>query len=37
MVVRMYINANATNPRGGYQKPYDITTQIPDHKDGQTR
>ncbi len=26
-----YKSANATNPRGGYQKP---STQIPDHREG---
>jgi len=34
MVVGGYKNVDATNPRGGYQKPYVVTTQIPNHKDG---
>jgi hypothetical protein len=27
MVVGRYINANATNPRGQYQKPFVVTAQ----------
>jgi len=34
MVVRSYRSADATNLRGGYQKPSIVTTQIPNHKDG---
>jgi hypothetical protein len=32
MVVGGYKNADAVNPRGGYQKPFAITAQIFDHK-----
>jgi hypothetical protein len=34
MFVRGYKSANAMNPRGGYWKPYVVTAQILDHKDG---
>jgi hypothetical protein len=35
MAIGRYKNTNATNPKGGYWKPYVVTTQIPDHRDGQ--
>jgi hypothetical protein len=31
MVSGRYQSANATNLKGGYQEPFVITTQIPDH------
>jgi len=34
MVIGRYKNENATNPRGGYWKPYVVTTPIFDHRDG---
>ncbi len=34
MATRRYKNADATNPRKGYQEPSVITTQILDHRDG---
>jgi hypothetical protein len=34
MAARGYESVNATNPRGGYQVPFVVTTQILDHKDG---
>jgi hypothetical protein len=34
MVARAYKSANATNLKGGYQKPFVVTAQIRDHKDG---
>jgi len=34
MAARGYERINATNPIGGYQIPFVVTTQILDHKDG---
>jgi hypothetical protein len=34
MVVGRYKSANAVNPKGGYWKPFVVTTQIPDRNDG---
>ncbi len=34
MAVGRYKSVNAMNPRGGYQKPFVVTTQIFDHKNG---
>jgi hypothetical protein len=34
MVVGGYKNLNAMNPRGGYQKPFVVTTQIFDQRNG---
>ncbi len=33
MAIGGYKNVDATNPKGGYQKPYVVTTQIFYHKD----
>jgi hypothetical protein len=34
MDVGSYKSSDATNPRGGYQESFVITTQIPHHKIG---
>ncbi len=34
MATAEYKNADATNPRGGYQEPSIVIAQIPDHKNG---
>jgi hypothetical protein len=34
MAIGRYRNANAANPRGGYQEPFTLTTLIIDHRDG---
>jgi hypothetical protein len=34
MVVRGYKSVDVTHPRGGYRKPFVITTPIFDHRDG---
>jgi hypothetical protein len=34
MVAKRYKNVNATNPRGGYQKPFVVTIPILVHGDG---
>jgi hypothetical protein len=34
MIVGGYKYIDATNPRGGYQKPFVVNAQIPNHKDG---
>jgi hypothetical protein len=34
MVARRYKSANAADLRGGYQKPFVVTAQICDHRDG---
>ncbi len=34
MVDGTYKSVDATSPRRGYQKPYVVTSQILDHKDG---
>ncbi len=33
MATKRYKSVDAMNPKGGYQKPYVIITQIPDHND----
>jgi hypothetical protein len=34
MAIRWYKSADIAHPRGGYQKPFVVTTTIIDHKDG---
>ncbi len=34
MATRRYISVNAMNPKGGYQEPFVVIAQIPNHKDG---
>jgi hypothetical protein len=34
MVAKRYKNVNATNPKGGYQKPFVVTIPILVHGDG---
>jgi hypothetical protein len=34
MVVGRYRSAYVTNITGGYQEPYVVTAQIPNHRDG---
>ncbi len=33
MATKRYINVNAMNPKGGYQEPFIVIAQIPNHKD----
>jgi hypothetical protein len=34
MVVKSYISVDVMNPKGGYQEPFVVTAQIPNHKYG---
>jgi hypothetical protein len=34
MAIKRYRSVDAMNPKGGYQEPFVVITQIPDHKDG---